>query len=282
MLGLVLEGGANRTYYSVGVLDAFIDNAIKPDLLVGVSAGIANSVSYISGQRGRSLRIGLEFVPDKRYMGTKYFFKKRNRSYFNRDFVFSDMPNKYLPFDYDAYSKYDGEVYAVVTNLKSGKPEYILLKEIDKDCSVIQASCALPFMFPPIKIGNNKYFDGGCSDPLPIKFAYEKGCDKLITILTREESYEKKSETDVKLSALLYHRHKEFYSVMKQRTQIYNDSRKFLSEKQSEGSVFVFSPKSTIGWKRTEKDPGVIQKMYDEGYRDAIRRMDELKKFIEK
>ena len=47
MLGLIVEGGANRTYYSIGVLDAFIENGIEVDFLVGVSAGIANAGSFI-------------------------------------------------------------------------------------------------------------------------------------------------------------------------------------------------------------------------------------------
>ena len=74
MLGLVVEGGANRTYYSIGVLDAFLDGGIHPDVFVGVSAGIANGVSFISGQKGRSLELGLKYISDKRYMGAKYFY----------------------------------------------------------------------------------------------------------------------------------------------------------------------------------------------------------------
>ena len=66
MLGMVLEGGANRTFYSIGVLDAFLDNGIECDLFVGVSAGIANGVSYISRQKGRSLELGLRYMNDKR------------------------------------------------------------------------------------------------------------------------------------------------------------------------------------------------------------------------
>ena len=73
MTTLVLEGGANRTYYTIGILDAFLENGIETDALVGVSAGIANGISYISKQKGRSLQIGMEYVSDKRYMGFKYY-----------------------------------------------------------------------------------------------------------------------------------------------------------------------------------------------------------------
>lgn len=282
MLGLVVEGGANRTYYSIGVLDAFIDAGIHPDLFVGVSAGIANGVSFISGQKGRSLELGMKYIGDKRYMGAKYFLKKGNKSYYNIDFVFNEIPNKLLPFDYEALKNYKGEVYAAVTNIDTGKCEYMLVDADDKNWRVLLASCALPFLFKPVKIGDSYYMDGGCSDPLPIKFAFDKGCDKVIGIVTRERTYVKETENDVLFSSVLYHRKKKFAAALKKRSSIYNKSRDFLFEKEKEGSAFVFTPADTTGWKRTEKRPEMLRKMYDEGYSDALRRMDELKEFIKK
>lgn len=281
LVGLVIEGGANRTYYSVGVLDAFLDYGIDADLLVGVSAGIANGVSFISGQRGRSLKIAMEYVNDPRYMGLKYFLKKGNKSYYNRDFVFNQLPNKELPFDYSAFERFEGDVYAVVTNLKTGLPEYIEVSGEDKDWKLLQASCALPFMFPPIEIDGNSYFDGGCADPLPVEFARKRGCDKIITILTREIEYVKSAERDVEFSAFAYRRYKNFASALKNRSDVYNKSKEMLAELEKNGSAFTFAPLSTIGWSRTEKDTSKLKAMYDEGYNDAVRRMDELKKFLE-
>ena len=55
--GLVLEGGASRTYFSCGVLDALLDMGIYTDDLIGVSAGISFGVSYVSRQKERNLQI---------------------------------------------------------------------------------------------------------------------------------------------------------------------------------------------------------------------------------
>ncbi len=280
MTGLVVEGGANRTYYSIGVMDAFIDLGIKVDFFVGVSAGIANGTSYISGQKGRALELGIKYVPDTRYMGFKYFFKKGNGSYYNRDFIFNSIPNELVPFDYDSFDRFSGEVYAVVTNLFTGKPEYMRVNSDDKEWNLIQASCALPFMFKPIKISDGLYFDGGCSDPLPVEFAYKKGCDKVISILTREKEYEKKTETDVALSSFLYRKNKEFANALKNRSEVYNNSKNYIFQKEKEGTAFIFSPKCTKDWKRTEKSPDKLRQMYDEGYKDAVERFDELKSFL--
>jgi len=282
MTGLVLEGGANRTFYTIGILDAFIDNNIEFDFIVGVSAGIANGISYVSNQKGRSLELGMKYIPDKRYMGWRYFFKKDNRSYYNIKFVFNELPDKILPFDFETYKNYKGKVYAVVTNLDTAKPEYIEVNDYNTSRDVIIASCALPFMFQPVSIDGKKYLDGGCTDPLPVEFAYSSGCDKVVTILTREREYKKQSDKESSISSFFFKKNKAFANALKTRHCVYNNSRDFLFKKESEGNAFVFAPKSTLGWKRTEKRPDFLKIMYDQGYNDCISSLGELTEFLKK
>ena len=60
--GLVLEGGAMRGIYTAGVLDAFLEQDIKVDGVIGVSAGAVHGCSYVSGQHGRSIRYYLKYM----------------------------------------------------------------------------------------------------------------------------------------------------------------------------------------------------------------------------
>lgn len=66
-LGMVFEGGASRTAFSCGVMDAFLEEELMPDYFIGVSAGIAFGVSYLSKQKGRNLKLLEEYMADKRY-----------------------------------------------------------------------------------------------------------------------------------------------------------------------------------------------------------------------
>ena len=68
-IGLVLEGGAMRGMYTAGVLDVFLDNNIEVDGIVSVSAGLLFGLSYLSRQRGRTIRYNKKYIKDKRYMG---------------------------------------------------------------------------------------------------------------------------------------------------------------------------------------------------------------------
>ncbi|MDE7062888.1 MAG: patatin-like phospholipase family protein, partial [Lachnospiraceae bacterium] len=66
-LGMVFEGGASRTVFSCGVADAFLEENIMPDYFVGVSAGIAFGISYLSGQQGRNLTLAKQYMSDGNY-----------------------------------------------------------------------------------------------------------------------------------------------------------------------------------------------------------------------
>ncbi len=173
-LGIVFEGGASRAFFSCGVMDALLEEHIIADYVIGASAGIANGVSYVSGQYGRNLAIGTKYTADKRYMGVRHLFDKSNRSFYNLQFVFDDIPNKYLPFDFDAFAAFEGDVLAVCTNMNTGKAEYIRVPPDDRAFTVLRATCALPVLFQPIEIDGYKYLDGGLSDPIPFEKAIQQ------------------------------------------------------------------------------------------------------------
>ena len=209
-------------------------------------------------------------------MGIRHFFNPKNRSYYNKDFVFNKLPNRYIPFDYASFEKFNGEVLATVTNIKNGKTEYLKITGEDKKWKAITASCALPLFFSPVKFGDKIYLDGGISDPIPFKKALDDGCDKLIVVITRERSYIKEKEKGLNLSAFLYKRYPEFVKTLKKRTEAYNESHKELLPLEKEGRILLIAPKSTEGWNRTESRAEMIKKMYDSGYSAVMKRKEEL------
>lgn len=106
-----------------------------PDYLIGVSAGIAYGVSYLSGQKGRNIEVVENYIADKRYMGMRHLFNRNEKAYFNTKFVFEEVPNELIPFDYDAFAAYPGKVEAAVTNIHTEKPEYVEVRG-DGTCAI--------------------------------------------------------------------------------------------------------------------------------------------------
>ncbi len=280
MTGLIVEGGASRTYFAVGVLDAMMKNNIPVDYITGASAGISNAMNYASGQVGRGIRIGLNYLPKKEYSSMRHMFNPKNRSLYNIDYVFRKIPNELDLYDYDTFAKYEGVAEAAVTNVETGKTEYLRVDPNDRSWKVLVASCSLPIMFPIVELDGKKYLDGGIGDAIPFKRALDVGCDKIIVVLSRERSYVKKSGGEEKYSAPLFKKYPDFVKTLTNRSNMYNNQRRELFELESQGKALVFEPKDTSKWSRTVKDPGIIKAMYDEGYALGIKRMQEIMDYI--
>lgn len=265
--GLVLEGGALRTIFSAGVCDAFLDGELPmPDYTIGVSAGIAYGVSYLSRQSRRNLTLVTTYANDPRYMGLRNLLDRRNRAYFGLEFSYETIPDRLLPFDYDTFDAYPGTIEAVVTNVETGQAEYLPVPRRDSPNLVLEATCALPLMFPTIEVDGCPYLDGGCSDPIPWKRAFEAGCDRVVVVLTRERSYQKDADRSFPMIRRAFRRHPAFVETMRTRAARYNESRRELFRLEQEGKVLVIAPEDTLGCSRTERDLEILRALWQEGY----------------
>ena len=278
--GLVLEGGALRGIFSSGVCDGLLEGNVMADYVVGVSAGIAYGVSYVSKQPRRNLEVVTRFAPDRRYMGVGNLVDKRNRSYFGLKFAYSTIPNELVPFDYAAFSAFPGEVEAVVTNLNTGKADYLPVPRDDRESVVLQASCAMPLMFPIFHIDGQPYLDGGVGDAIPWQRALDKGCDRLIVVLTRPRSFVRKPDKVMKLIRRRYRDYPVFVEAMERRAEVYNQSRERLFQLEREGGALVIAPASTLGVSRTERDTEKLRLLWAEGYQSAVDRLEELRAYL--
>ena len=280
-LGLVLEGGAHRTIFSCGVMDAFLDAGIYADYVIGASAGITYGVSYVSRQKGRNRDMLGNFVQKPQYMGMRHLLNPFNRSYYNLKFVFDTIPNKLLPFDYDAYDTYRGEVLACVTNMQMGRAEYLPVEGDDPQWKLLQATCALPIMFKPIKLDGVKYADGGIADSIPYAKALADGCDKVIVILTRERDYHKEEEKAQRYAANQYrHRYPAYADLLLTRHERYNESIEEIAKLEASGRIYVIAPEDTLGVGRTEKDTDKLLALYAQGYAVAMQQRPALEHYI--
>ena len=278
--GMVLEGGAVRTIYSTGVCDALLTRSLMTDYVIGVSAGIAYGVSYVSRQPRRNLDIMVNYINDKRYMGMGNLLRRDNRAYFGLEFVYSTIPNQLVPFDYDTFAAYPGEVEAVVTNLDTGAAEYFPLDRRDDKFKLLQATCALPFLFPVFHIQGRPCMDGGAADAIPYERAFAKGCDRVIVVLTRERDYVRRPEKLQPLIDLAYRKYPKFCDTMRRRADAYNEARQKLFRLEREGRALVFTPTSTEGFHRTERDVDTIKALGKDGWDQGLARLDEAEAFL--
>ena len=278
--GLVLEGGALRAIFSSGVCDALLDGNIMTDYVVGVSAGIAYGVSYVSRQPRRNLEVVTRYAPDKRYMGMNNLVDKKNRSYFGLKFAYDTIPNELIPFDYDTFAAYPGQVEAVVTNLNTGKADYLPVPRDDKESRLLQATCAMPILFPIYQINGQPYLDGGAADSIPWQRALDQGCDRVLVVLSRPRDYVRKPDKLIPLIRKTYRDYPNFVRAMEDRAAVYNRSREELFAREERGELLVIAPDSTLGVSRIERDSNKLRLLWAKGYQQAVDRMEEIRAYF--
>ena len=277
-VGMVLEGGALRTIFSTGVLDAMLEKDLMTDYVVGVSAGIAYGVSYVSRQPRRNLEILTRFANDRRYMGLGNLLDRHNRSYFGLEFSYETIPNELVPFDYDTFAAFPGKVEAGVTNLETGKAEYLEVPRRDDSFLLLQATCAMPLMFPVYRLGGKPYLDGGAAETVPYPRAFEMGCDRAIVILTKPRSFVRKRE---KLLPVIERRYREYPNFC-QTALVYlleTDGEVTVRETGKMSGSWV-APEDLRGVSRIERDVEKLRLLWAKGYQMAVDRMEELKDYF--
>ena len=132
-IGLVVEGGGMKCAYSAGILDAFLDAKITFPYYIGVSAGSGNLASYLAGQKGRNLRFFTRHIHSPEYFGLKSVVK--TGELFGMQYIYGKLSCAAGedPLDYPALLKNPAEYQVVVTNAKTGKPEYFGKEMVGQD-----------------------------------------------------------------------------------------------------------------------------------------------------
>ena len=275
-IGLVLEGGAMRGLYTAGVLDVFLENNIKVDGIIGVSAGVLFGVNYLSKQKGRAIRYNKKFAKDKRYMGMRSFLTTGN--IINKDFAYYEIPTKLDIFDEETFEKSDTDFWATVTNIETGEAEYIKLEKPIDQMEVLRATSAMPIVSKIVEWDNKKYLDGGVSDSIPVEKCKSMGYDKIIVVLTRTIEYRKKKSSSA-IAKIKYKEYPKLIKTMENRYKKYNETVEKIIDMENKKEIFVIRPSKDLKIKRIEKDVDKLQAMYDLGVSDCKKQLEDLKEY---
>ena len=278
--GLVLEGGGMKGVYTAGVLDFFLEQNIDFSSIYGVSAGICHACSFLSKQKGRALDVSVDYLDNNNYCSIKSLITTGD--IFNVNTCYHLIPEYLNPYDDETFRQYQGKAYSVVTDIVTGRPEYLRLRDIKKDIDMVRASASLPLVARTVKINGHLYLDGGISDSIPIQKSILDGNRKNVVILTKEDGFRRKeaSEANLALIKLRYLKYSKVYDLMKNRHIQYNNTLDFLEEQVVSGKAFVIRPKVKSDVGRIEKDADKLKILYQQGYEDAKVNYEKLLSYL--
>lgn len=277
--GIIMEGGAMRGMFTAGVIDILMENNITFDGAIGVSAGAAFGSNLKSGQIGRAIRYNLKYCNDKRYSSLRSLILTGN--YYGADFCYHELPDKLDVFDTEAFNNNPMEFYAVCTDVITGKPVYKKCKKANYELyEWIRASASLPLAAKIVEVGGMKLLDGGISDSIPLKFFEDLGYDKNVVILTQPKGYVKKPTSCMPIMRAVLRKYPNMIKALENRYIMYNETIKYICEKEEKGEIFVIRPEDFLPIKRTEHTPDKLQAVYDIGRETMLSHLNELINFL--
>lgn len=268
--GVIDVGGGMRGIYGTGVFDYCLDKGINFGYGIGISAGSANLVSYVGGQRGRNYVFYRDYSSRKEYMGLGEFL--HHHSFLNLDYIYSTLSNSdgENPLNFDGIMKNPMEWYVAGTNAITGEARYFDRNDIKRDdYSILKASSAIPVVCEPQYIDNVPYFDGALGNPVPVKKAFEDGCDKLVLILTKPESLIQTPDNEKILAKMFQSKYPKAARQLELRAERYNEGVALAQEYAKDGKAIIISPDDTCGVDTLVKNKSSLQKLYEKGYEDA-------------
>lgn len=273
--GLVLEGGAMRGMFSAGVMDVMMENGIRFDGIIGVSAGAAFGVNYKSGQIGRAIRYNAKYCRDKRYCGVGSLLKTGNL--FNTEFCYGEVPLKLDAFDFDTYEKDPTAFYVTCTDIESGKPVYHeYTGRNDHGFDWIRASASLPLVSQIVEIDGVELLDGGIADSIPVAYFESIGYTKNVVILTQPQGYRKEKNRVLPLIRMKYRKYPNLVKALENRHLMYNAELELIEKQEQRGELLVIRPDFPLSVKRAEKDPAKLTACYEVGRRVAEKELARL------
>jgi predicted patatin/cPLA2 family phospholipase len=243
---LIVEGGGFKTGFTAGVLDAFMSAGYNPfQKYIGVSGGSV-AVSYYLSEQYRLCISAIKLLAlDEHFINFKRTLGKQG--YMDIDFL-AKVAEEKVPFDLEkAINKSEKfDINFVATNRENGHAEYLRPNQETWIDSVI-ASSTLPFVTKgKHNIKGVEYFDGGWSDPLPVKYAYEQGAREILVLRTWPKG-QRSSQSWIDYFGSVYFKDSpHLKAVFSDCHKIYNEAVDFIENPPSDLIIEEIAPKNLL------------------------------------
>jgi NTE family protein len=179
----ILAGGASRGAYQAGALKRLEEEGIKPDLIVGSSIGVCNSLVYAtSGAEGAwgfwSRAVSLPQVLD---------ISIRRNALLGNSFFSMDRLTRFVEseVDFDRCFESEVELTYIVTNVSAGHEELRGNRtepDVERFRTVTRIGYAIPILHPLIELDGDLYADGGFLWNVPFEYAEEWGATDIYVL----------------------------------------------------------------------------------------------------
>ena len=173
-LGLALGGGAARGFAHIGVIQVLEEAGIRPDLVVGTSAGSVVAALYASGKSGAQMQQVAEKMEEAAITDWTL-------PIFSRGMLKGEALGRYVDglVGHRLIEDMKIPLGVVATDLATGQG---VLFRRGSTGTAVRASSAVPSVFQPVNIGGRDYVDGGLVSPVPVRYARDMGASFVLAV----------------------------------------------------------------------------------------------------
>ncbi len=171
-LGMALGGGAARGFAHIGVIQVLEEAGIKPDLVVGTSAGSLVAALYAHGMSSAELANVALTMDEGSITDWAYPSRGLIRGEALARFVREQTGHQLI-------EQMKLPLGIVATDLDSGTG---MLFQRGDTGTAVRASSSVPAVFQPVRIGNREYVDGGLVSPVPVRYARQMGAELVLAV----------------------------------------------------------------------------------------------------
>ena len=277
--GLVLEGGAMRGMFTGAVIDVLMDENIRLDGMIGVSAGATFGCNYVTHQPRRVLRYCLKYRMDPRFCS--FLSLLLTGDMYGAKFCYHTLPERLDPVDHETFVSCGIPYWVVCTDVETGEAVYHHCKTLSgRELEWIRASASMPLASRIVRVGGRAMLDGGITDSIPLEFFRRQGYTKNVVVLTQPAGYQKSPNGMMPLVRKFYRAYPALIRAMEQRHTVYNAQVQAVLDAEKRGEAFIIRPPRTLPIKHTTHSAEKLRETYAIGRKAALAALPALKQFL--
>ena len=245
-IGYALSGGFIKGFAHLGVMQALLEHDIRPDIISGVSAGALAGVFYADGNEPHKV---LDYFSGHKFQDLTKLVIPKVGLFALGEFI------DFLKSNLKAQKLEDLKLPLIITatDLDHGRSMHFHKGNIAER---VAASCCMPVLFTPVKIGNTHYVDGGLLMNLPVS-TIRNECEKVVAVNVSPLMAEKYKMNIVSIAMRSYH------FMFRANTFPERDNCDLLIE-----------PYNLEGYSNTELEKA--EEIFEQGYNTASEVLDQL------
>ena len=264
---LVVEGGAMRSAFAAGVLDAFLTVDFNPfDVCVGTSAGALNLVGYLGKGSGQGLRVLIEDALDKRFISYRRYLAGGHLM--DIDWLIARAFNRFGS-TFDRAVRQNRPLLVGVTELASGDG-HLIRANPDNIKPLLTASMALPVIYKGFpQIDARAMTDGGVGLSIPLQQVIDRGAKNIMVIRSHHQSYRKIDSFGHKFIRWRLRQYPQLCAALEQRVQKYEHYMALLANPPCGVQIIEVCPEPSFDMGRFERNPKCVLQGYYAGKKKA-------------